>query len=380
MIASPPARLSSLDGLRGVAALVVVIYHATKIAQPLLHGTDRTVFRVISESPVKLLFAGTEAVLVFFVLSGLVVALPAFRPGFSWTGYFGSRLIRLYLPVWGALLVATALILLVHRDPTTATAGSWLVVGNATTVTPATFAGEASLLQRSYDIDNVLWSLRWELIFSVTLPAFVVAARAVRRFAPLVVLLATVASLLGRLSGVEALVYLPVFFAGAVLASRLADLQQWSSRRSRGFWFAVAAGSALMLIGGWLFRPAVDPGSALGLALWGLAAFGAVGLVITAVGSRGAARALSRRPTRWLGRVSFSLYLVHVPVLATLAFAWGEASWPWVIAVGIPASLVLAEVFTRLVEAPSHRLARAVRRRLDAFVATPREAREPSVP
>ncbi len=55
--------------------------------------------------------------LVFFVLSGLVVALPALRKGFSWRAYYPARLARLYLPIWGSLALAAALVLLIPRPP-----------------------------------------------------------------------------------------------------------------------------------------------------------------------------------------------------------------------------------------------------------------------
>lgn len=380
MPVEPPSRLSSLDGLRGLAALAVVVYHCTKIVEPTLSGTAATVYRGVADSPVKVVFAGTEAVLVFFALSGLVVALPALRPGFSWRAYVGARLVRLYLPVWAALLLAAALIALVPRDPAAVTAGSWLQTASAHTVSAPSLATEATLAQPVYKIDNVLWSLRWELLFSLLLPLFVVVARLAGRRAVLAVLLCVAASVAGRLTDIDALVYLPVFLAGTVIASRLDDLRSWSARRGRAFWLAAGTASAALLIAGWLARPIIEPGTPSGRMLWGLAAAGAVGLMVTAVGSPDAARLLTRRVPRWLGRTSFSLYLVHVPILATLAYAWGDTSWPWVLAVGIPASLLTAAAFTKLVEAPSHALARAVRRRLSAVAVRSPASREPSAP
>src|SRR5690606_26510704 len=111
--------------------------------------------------------AGTEAVLVFFVLSGLVVALPAMRAGFSWRRFFGSRFVRLYLPVWASLALATALIAWIPRLAGDATPGSWLLEGNARATPPALLLSEASLFRASYDVNNVLWSLRWEIVFSL---------------------------------------------------------------------------------------------------------------------------------------------------------------------------------------------------------------------
>jgi peptidoglycan/LPS O-acetylase OafA/YrhL len=349
--------------------LVVLLYHSSKIVAPTLDGTAQTVYGVLADSPAKIVFAGTEAVLVFFALSGLVVALPAFRPGFGWRAYFGSRLIRLYLPVWGALLAAAGLIALVPRDPARVSDGTWLQTATAHEVTWQRLLSEATLWPAVYKLDNVLWSLRWEVVFSVGLPVFVGVALLLRRWAFPAAGVAVLLSVAGRVLDIEALVYLPVFLAGTLLAVRIDDLRAWGARRSRGFWMATGALSAATLIAGWLARPVIPADTTGGNLLWGAAAAGAVGLVITAIGSAGAGAALSRAVPRWLGRVSFSLYLVHVPVLMTLAYLWGDGAWPVVLAVGIPASLVLAEVFMRLVETPSHRLAQRVRGALARDVA-----------
>ncbi|HEX3679420.1 MAG TPA: acyltransferase family protein [Galbitalea sp.] len=69
----------ALDGLRGIAALVVVFHHVYQIARPFLEPTTHawavgTLWWFISATPIKLLSAGSESVLVFFVLSGVVGA------------------------------------------------------------------------------------------------------------------------------------------------------------------------------------------------------------------------------------------------------------------------------------------------------------------
>jgi peptidoglycan/LPS O-acetylase OafA/YrhL len=54
----------------------------------------------LSYTPLHLVWAGPEAVLVFFVLSGLVLsAATQGRSDFRWSAYYPSRLMRLYLPV-----------------------------------------------------------------------------------------------------------------------------------------------------------------------------------------------------------------------------------------------------------------------------------------
>ncbi len=113
---------------------------------------------------------------------------------------------------------------------------------------------------------------------------------------------------------------------------------------------AAGAGSCLLLIASWAGR-AFTPESGLEAdVLWGLSGAGAAGLVLVSFGSGAVRRLLERRPVQWLGRVSFSLYLVQAPVLATIAFAAGDDRWPLIAAVGIPATLL-----SRVVVPPGRR-------------------------
>ncbi|MCW2982641.1 MAG: acyltransferase, partial [Conexibacter sp.] len=71
------------------------------------------------------------------------------------------------------------------------------------------------------------------------------------------------------------------------------------------------------------------------------------------------ARSLSTRPLQWLGSRSFSLYLVHFPIVLACAFGLDRPGLPLLAATAIPASLLAAELFHRAVERPCHRLAHA---------------------
>lgn len=89
-----------------------------------------------------------------------------------------------------------------------------------------------------------------------------------------------------------------------------------------------------------------------------LAVVGCMGIVFVAIGWPEANRILNSSWIQWMGRVSFGLYLIHVPLLVTLAYAFGWENRGWALFIGIPASLVSAHFFTRWVEQPTHRLAR----------------------
>lgn len=364
---SGTARLTGLDGLRGIAAVIVMLYHLSLVARPFLEsGTRGDAWWWLTHTPLKLLTAGTESVLVFFVLSGLVVTLPALGAGFAWRGYYAGRLLRLYLPVWASLALAAALIALLPRDASAVTADSWVIRANALGISWPQLVSEASLFRTSYDINNVLWSLRWELVFSLSLPLFIVVAQKLREHWVFASGLAVASTVTGRLVDVDALVYLPVFFLGVLVAVRLREVRASVRGWSRGWRAAFAGASAGLLVASWLAAPL--EGTLGSDVLWGLAGVGATGLVIVAIGSPTADRVLSTAVPRWLGRISFSLYLVQAPIIAALAFALGDTRWPIIAAAAVPLCLLVAWLFHLGVERPSHVLARAASRRRAASV------------
>ncbi|MDQ4212592.1 acyltransferase [Microbacterium capsulatum] len=348
-------RITSLDGLRGLAAVIVLLHHTSLVARPWL---DPAGWAVLTQSPLTLLLAGSEAVLVFFVLSGAVVALPALRPGFSWSRYYPARLVRLHVPVIVALGAATLLIRLIRRDPSTMPQGSWMQDAQAANASAGDLLSQMSLLRAGYPIDNVLWSLRWELFFSLLLPVFVWVALRVRRAALPMAALAVLAMFVGRSTGTAALTYLPVFLLGTLIAARMPGIRALAERpRVRRLLPGIALLAAVMLIAGRLAEP-LTRGTIADDLLWALSGVGAALLVLLAIAWPGGRRPLEARPMQWLGRVSFSLYLVHAPILATLGYLLGAERWWLACLIGVPLSIGAAAAFHAIVEAPAQQVAR----------------------
>ena len=82
---------------------------------------------------------------------------------------------------------------------------------------------------------------------------------------------------------------------------------------------------------------------------------------------RPAWRALDNRPLHWIGARSYSLFLIHLPVLNALRprvldVASGSTAFVLLLAGGLALSLVLAHVSYELVEKPFLRRRRAWRR------------------
>jgi peptidoglycan/LPS O-acetylase OafA/YrhL len=97
-----------------------------------------------------------------------------------------------------------------------------------------------------------------------------------------------------------------------------------------------------------------------------MVAVGSILILCAALAPGSVETLLTKRFPRYLGRISFSLYLVHVPVILALTiFTHGKLPLPLLILIVAPVSIALGDVFDRLVTAPSaalgHRLTQANR-------------------
>jgi peptidoglycan/LPS O-acetylase OafA/YrhL len=366
------SRLRSLDGLRGLAALVVVFHHLFQtlptVADATLTGPGRPPVWSFSwwvlSTPAHILVAGPEAVLVFFVLSGFVVSLPVIRKAhFNWMSYYVQRSLRLYLPSIASVLLAALWILLSHQNSATATS-SWTAGSSFPTVSVAQVVSAFDLLFGNIDINNPLWSLRWEVVFSLTLPLFVIIAIVVRRIWWAALLICWAAIVAGQHLESDSLRFLPLFLVGTILQTRMPEIQRWYGRMAnrRGFSLIAvlaAAVSLLLIVLPWV-TDAIWPASrAIHVASGAVVVVGAFGLVVCAALCGPLSAALSTRFFQWLGRISFSLYLVHVPVIIALSSVFGRGEQFIALPVALAASLLVGGLFARFVEQPSHRLSRA---------------------
>src|SRR5690349_14633266 len=109
------ARIDKLDSIRGIAAMAVVFGHCWGSLPPPRPGSWLFYF---AASPLALLRDGIDAVVVFFVLSGLVLAPPflAARPRRYWP-FVIRRICRIWIPYAVVLIVAVALYFSLDRTP-----------------------------------------------------------------------------------------------------------------------------------------------------------------------------------------------------------------------------------------------------------------------
>jgi peptidoglycan/LPS O-acetylase OafA/YrhL len=360
---SGQTRVTQLDGLRGIAALVVVACHVLSTLPGIgsvVEGDRSAGLTTAGEwavfSPLHVLWNGTPAVHVFFVLSGFVLVLPFTRPGAgpSWAQYYAKRFFRLYLPAWASLAVAVALILLIPRtaSPLQSPWADMYVVDPSL----GQVLKDASLMLNASTINTPLWSLKWEVAFSLLLPAYILIALRWRRFWPVKIALALLLAVVGAMQDVEWLSFLPIFLIGAVLGVERERIRELTGSWPRGVWLLVAAAGLFLANAEWISPDKPVP------YVEAVVTAGATLIVLLFVSCSSAKRLGDTVVAQWLGRVSFSLYLVHLPIILAGVTLLRSVSLPLALAVSVAASFVIAELFFRFVEQPAQRLSMAVGR------------------
>jgi len=384
--AKPPARYASLDGLRGIAALIVVVHHALFTSATFArvyygHHPPHDAFAyALTYTPLHLLWDGKAAVIVFFVLSGFVLGLPFDPAGSrtqSWVAYYPRRLIRMLLPIWGAVALAATLAMLIPRG--TGFPSVWMNL-HAHQLRAGTVVHDLIVVRGASNLDTPLWSMQWEVYFSLLLPLFAGLGFWARSAWMLKATAALAMCGVGWLlmidgrdeTAVHALAYLPIFLIGVCLASVRDQIGAAFSRVGRLPSLLLCAVALLLINAAWTTYSVGT--QVLPLLLASLASIvGAALLVALFVGSPTIARVGTTRWAAWLGRVSFSLYLIHQPIVVSVKNLVPGLDAFGVLIASVALSLPAAWVFYKLIEAPAFRLARRVGAMAQARFPTPRE-------
>lgn len=372
-------RRPALDGLRGLAALVVVFGHCLVISPSLsgefgtgINSNPRSWAWWATFTPFHLVWAGSEAVFVFFVLSGLVLALPAASGRrMRWRSYYPERLLRLYAPALAAIGFALCLFSLVRQfAPGISTPGFRYDVSSAP---HREILRTALLVLPPSRLDPPLWSLKWEVIFSLLLPVFILLLVKVRGllWSRVVVLMLLIA--VSGPSGHNYFLYLPIFGLGVVMAQQHQQLDRsgaYLDLLPAGVRLGVAAGTCLLLTCRWWLPPVPGFLFSVGIASLLATILGACLAVWLFASSNQGTRLGTHVVVSWLGKRSFSLYLVHQTIITSVdAFLGQTTNAVLVLILSVPMSLLMAEVFGRLVEGPSHRLAKRFGRMMNLTLA-----------
>jgi peptidoglycan/LPS O-acetylase OafA/YrhL/GT2 family glycosyltransferase len=354
---SPSRRLTELDSLRGLAALTVVFAHYLHLfpAGPGPYQPVGDVVAVVSATPLYIIFAGREAVILFFLLSGFVLSLPWLEGrAMDYSAFVIRRGFRIWVPYVVAVFGAVALNALCYRGPIEGVT-EWF---NRSWSDPLTVRSVADhlLLVGTFDFNQfnpAFWSLVHEMRVSLVFPF--VMALCVRKKWLHVTLAAGILSLLGVLASKQwgggtdffySIHYLAFFMVGMLLARHRTELSGWFAGLPLASKAAmVAFALATYAYGRWAKYVFLQD--------WVIAVGASLGIVASLSGG-GFARFLNRRPVRFLGEVSYSLYLTHAALmLCAVHLLHDVLPMGAILALAFAATLVLTAASYRWVELPA---------------------------
>ena len=348
----PRRRIPSLDALRGVAALAVVIHHASMQRLPIVR---HAVF-IPDENPLYpvLFWLGNWGVTLFFVLSGFCIHLPQARkeregaPFIGWRTFYKRRARRLLPTHYASIALAVAAAYFVPTDlitrPTIPTLVAHVFMVH-TWVSKAVF----------YSINAVFWSIAVEVHFYLSYPVLLwIRKRFGRALLPILVGIGIAVYLAGYIppQGDARFVIQNLFLVtwwwwgmGVVLADIYVQGEVGSWARVLTFRGALWVWGIVSLAIAW-FDPTIGGAH---IRYWIAPITCAAALGAAAIGPT---RDRDVPPLEWLGDFSYSLYLMHPVALAFTARLLPDNALPGVVGLflDVLAAVAVSRLFFQLVE------------------------------
>lgn len=391
-------RLVGLDGLRGILALCVVIVHVTAHYSP----------SILAVTHVELL---GQAIVVFFVMSGLLIYMPFARaivtgadPLGDIARYARARVLRVF-PAYVVIFLVANAFAAVYVENAMVVQARGSDGGTGSITDPSTLLLHLTLLQNYVPSElqtgiNSSWTLTVELAFYLVLPFLAAltaatgarvlprASRYVVAALPGILLVAvgTVSRIvLAQAAGSSGLPPEMTEWGPYPIAVLSRSILPWADNFGWGmiavvFYLAIQRGdvapAVVVRVRRWMWPTAV-----LFLALSGVFYFvepryigGAFAvfslalillLIVPVDGHRAIWRVapiVDNPVLHWLGTTSLSIYLWHYPVILVLerwGWAGGDdwASWAWSFVLVTAVSVALGSVSYLLIERPATRLA-----------------------
>jgi len=278
-----------LDLIRFLAALTVVLYHTW-------HHFDSAAMKL----------PGHEAVVVFFVLSGYVIAHAASRPGITLGLYAQHRIARILPVAWTALLLAGVLAMAVPAlDEESSLWGQ--------TLANAVFIAQSGWGWYEAPLNSPFWSLNYEVWYYVIFATWVFVRK--NRWLWLGVAL--------LLAGPKILMLMPIWLMGVALYQRMPTFSQTTAWLIFIGTIVMAAAMCWLDVSaiwtGWLYdvAPPIWRAHYSTQVLYDMVLGIIVSANFAAICSLDASLQYLRiveRPIRYLASFTLSLYLFHAPL------------------------------------------------------------------
>jgi peptidoglycan/LPS O-acetylase OafA/YrhL len=372
-----PKRMEFLDSIRGLAALFVLLSHTAAA-----FAWSSNCLNILNWPFFHIMWDGKAAVAMFFVLSGYVLSKPYVGPPLDGPirqiclpTFYLRRLTRIWLPWFGVFMLSIAAKEYLFRLPATQPPiSSWLGQFWHAPLLWGDFFRQClfALHDSTRELLNQDWSLGVELKGSVLIPVFIF----ISSWRRLWLLFLAVILLLGM--AVRGHFYVSFIFG--VLIARYGDkLGRRFQGSGRPLKFLLLLFSlSLYQVYSWSVGR-FGPAPAAEKYGWVATALGCCGILMLTLNSRTIQRLLDYQPVVFLGRISYSIYLVQfiiilcvlphfLRLLNGLGMVYQPALFGLVILASISVTIIFSAITYRYIEVPAidlgHWLTKKIQSRL----------------
>lgn len=382
-------RLLALEGLRGLAAMSVVLFHFLVLFYPMLYyGTDFIKHSRIEDNihgtPLNAFISGTFAVSIFFVLSGFVLTIGFFQTKKNniIERLAVKRYFRLMIPALASVLVAWVLISLglSHNNEAYIFSQSPalnLTWESNTNFFHALYEGSIGVFLQEpvYKFNSVLWTMQYEFVGSFII--FIVALIFGKSNLRWMVYLALILALYNT--------WFIGFIFGMLLADVYVNRKNVIPQKNIQLYGMLLIG---IVLGSFTIGPTLGTfynvirlpwlNATQNLSLY--TSLGALLVIISILSIARISKFMSSTILTKIGRYTYSLYLVHQPLIYTLGtglfvlfmhqFGYNK-SVILSFVITVPVIIVATLIFYKYIEVPSLKFA-AYFQRLYAGEASPK--------
>jgi peptidoglycan/LPS O-acetylase OafA/YrhL len=332
----PKNKLEFLDGTRGIAMMIVVFHHYGLAFFPTInylnpdqiHFGNSGIELLIAKTPINLLFNGGFAVSIFFVLSGFVLSYKFHRSANHklLREYAAKRYFRLLIPV-GVSIILCYIIhesgLFTHKELGDITKSKdWLNCLFTDMKTVAVMIKNV-FVDVFFNNDNrynpVLWTMTIEFLGSLLLFSFLTLAGNNKKSVLLHIIVAVLILLTDK-----------KFYAAFILGSLISRLFANGFSLPKG---CKGITIKLFLLAAGIYFSSYPQGSFVQQSMWKPLSWnwtnsydlfhvlGSFCLLFVICFEKNFMRFFSIKPFLYLGKISFSFYLIHLAVMCSLGSA-----------------------------------------------------------
>lgn len=348
----------ALDSLRGFAALIVLISHTTIAG---LYNVE-PIWSILKWSPLRIFWAGHQAVILFFVLSGFALTCMLYGDKKTYKQYILARIFRLY-PTYIMSIIIAIIVYSILENTGLKWENGWFNV-----IKPNLSIN--NLIQHIFivghfetnTINPPIWSIIYEMRISIIFPLIYILVQKYDKYAVIImVFISTIIAIIWKIypqlnNGIindimKTFHYSTFFFIGSWIAFNKKQLKLLVCHLSN------KTRIVILIVSLFIFSyPFDNPWNQTERALGDIAiSLGVLMLMLLAMSSS----ILNNKTSQWLGKISYSLYLNHILVLnASLILFMNKLGAPIVWIFTVSFSLFLAFIINKLVEQPSINLSR----------------------